>query len=434
MARRSHGCVPLVPSVIGKPLMSRRETPTTSATRVGALERAAALLLGAPFVLSVGLLLVNDAVLKPVLHDWLTGKLSDFAGLFVFPVLVVAVSGWRARTVCWATAVAFVVLKSPLATPLLVEWNAHAPWPVERAIDYSDWIALVAVVWAEAYVARRRLVGASRRSLRRAAAVTVGCLSLAVVAGDSIIRFAPIADETAFELPVTRAAIIDHLDAIGLSHTSVVFRRRNDRRPFPVDTLDVSQPRGGRILRVELAEAPQSRTIMRLIGASTFPVTVQRVGGPATPADSTWSDRARAQFEHDLAAPLQRYFDSRQSLVGGDVYHLRSINGRKPPVVAPDSECGGRITGAAVEVRYVDTLVVSIDREGATQGCAWRSYVRLVRRAGDSSSTFVDLGPGVDAGVLLGAWRLIAAGPELYLERVDGRPLLGVGTDLTFSR
>src|SRR5512138_134848 len=41
-------------------------------------------------VSSILLLLINDHVLKTVSPSWLTGKLSDFAGLFFFPFIVAA--------------------------------------------------------------------------------------------------------------------------------------------------------------------------------------------------------------------------------------------------------------------------------------------------------------------------------------------------------
>ncbi|MBN2007155.1 MAG: hypothetical protein JXA21_27640, partial [Anaerolineae bacterium] len=43
--------------------------------------------------LAVGLLLLNDHVLKRAAPSALTGKLSDFAGLFFFPFLAAAVAG-----------------------------------------------------------------------------------------------------------------------------------------------------------------------------------------------------------------------------------------------------------------------------------------------------------------------------------------------------
>lgn len=42
-------------------------------------------------LLAVGLLLLNDHLLKHIAPSVLTGKLSDFAGLFFFPFLAAAV-------------------------------------------------------------------------------------------------------------------------------------------------------------------------------------------------------------------------------------------------------------------------------------------------------------------------------------------------------
>jgi len=40
--------------------------------------------------LSIVLLLINDHILKNVSPSWLTGKLSDFAGIFFFPFIIAA--------------------------------------------------------------------------------------------------------------------------------------------------------------------------------------------------------------------------------------------------------------------------------------------------------------------------------------------------------
>ena len=47
-------------------------------------------ILASPGFLALSLLIVNDFVLKPLLNNPLSGKLSDFAGLFVFPLFWVA--------------------------------------------------------------------------------------------------------------------------------------------------------------------------------------------------------------------------------------------------------------------------------------------------------------------------------------------------------
>ena len=51
------------------------------------------LLIRPAFLLALLVLLLNDHFLKTAFPGWLTGKLSDFAGLFVLPVLIYAIAG-----------------------------------------------------------------------------------------------------------------------------------------------------------------------------------------------------------------------------------------------------------------------------------------------------------------------------------------------------
>jgi len=51
-------------------------------------ERAAGAFTHPAVWLAIGLLVLNDHVLKRVATSWLTGKLSDFAGLAFFPLLL----------------------------------------------------------------------------------------------------------------------------------------------------------------------------------------------------------------------------------------------------------------------------------------------------------------------------------------------------------
>ncbi|APV51982.1 hypothetical protein BWI17_21320 [Betaproteobacteria bacterium GR16-43] len=95
------------------------------------------------FVVALGLLLANDFYLKAAFPGWMTGKLSDFAGLYVFVQFVAAMSGFRVARVAIATAVLFALWKSPLSTPLIDAVNGLSPWRMRRTIDYTDLIAFV---------------------------------------------------------------------------------------------------------------------------------------------------------------------------------------------------------------------------------------------------------------------------------------------------
>ena len=94
------------------------------------------------FLAAVAALLINDWYLKQTYHNQLTGKLSDFAGLFAFPFFLSALLPRRAVHIYIATLLLFIVWKSPLVQPVIDSVNALGI-PVWRVVDYSDYLALL---------------------------------------------------------------------------------------------------------------------------------------------------------------------------------------------------------------------------------------------------------------------------------------------------
>jgi hypothetical protein len=104
---------------------------------------------------SIGLLLLNDHVLKAAVPSWLTGKLSDFAGLFFFPFLLAAILAFPLEGLqlpprrimalsCGFTALWFTLIKT---APVVNEaTEAFASWlvggPTQIVLDPTDLIAL----------------------------------------------------------------------------------------------------------------------------------------------------------------------------------------------------------------------------------------------------------------------------------------------------
>ena len=100
-----------------------------------------------PFTTSLTLLMVNDFILKDYLHNFLTGKLSDFCGLFVF---VIFWSVWfpKARgLVFFATTFLFVLWKSPYAQGF-INLFSDLVFPIDRVVDLSDLTALFILPFA----------------------------------------------------------------------------------------------------------------------------------------------------------------------------------------------------------------------------------------------------------------------------------------------
>lgn len=103
-----------------------------------------------PFVIVLTILLLNDWYLKPEYHNWLTGKLSDFCGLFIFVSFWTALFPNRKLTVYFTTAVFFILWKSP-SSQLFINFFSRNVYPIYRVVDITDLIALLVLPIAFAY-------------------------------------------------------------------------------------------------------------------------------------------------------------------------------------------------------------------------------------------------------------------------------------------
>lgn len=95
------------------------------------------------FLLGLFLLLINDFYLKQQFGNWLTGKLSDFAGLFIFPIFIASVVPSSRKWISVITGLLFIVWKSPVAEPFINLINQLPYIAIGRVVDYSDCIALM---------------------------------------------------------------------------------------------------------------------------------------------------------------------------------------------------------------------------------------------------------------------------------------------------
>lgn len=100
------------------------------------------LLLHPAFILSLACLLVNDIYLKYEYHNWLTGKLSDFAGLFVLSVFLSAFFYRHTVLIYVGITIFFIWWKSPLSQPLIDLLNRSLDLSFNRTIDYTDLLAI----------------------------------------------------------------------------------------------------------------------------------------------------------------------------------------------------------------------------------------------------------------------------------------------------
>jgi hypothetical protein len=97
--------------------------------------------LGHPvFLIALIILILNDWILKYVFHNYLTGKLSDFAGLFVFPFFWSVLFFKRAKEIHLGVALFFIFWKSSFSEVFIDLFGLY------RVVDFSDNMALLSVL------------------------------------------------------------------------------------------------------------------------------------------------------------------------------------------------------------------------------------------------------------------------------------------------
>ncbi len=99
------------------------------------------------FLISLVSLVTNDLFLKDEYHNWLTGKISDFAGIFVFTYFFRVLLPNRSVIIGVSISLAFALWKSPYSQGFIDAFS-NALFPINRIVDMSDLIALTAIPWA----------------------------------------------------------------------------------------------------------------------------------------------------------------------------------------------------------------------------------------------------------------------------------------------
>jgi hypothetical protein len=140
-----------------------------------------------PFLVSLVALLLNDAWLKGAFPGFVTGKLSDFAGVAVVGLLLLALNPAHPIRTMTGVAVAFAWWKSPLSQSAIDVFNAYSAVQIGRVVDYTDLVA-VGVLPAIARVARQPMAfQIPGNALRRVLVVPVAALTMLGLMATSVI-------------------------------------------------------------------------------------------------------------------------------------------------------------------------------------------------------------------------------------------------------
>ena len=104
--------------------------------------------LGHPlFISSTFILILNDWYLKETFHNEITGKLSDFAGLFTFPIFLSVLFPRYKLTAHIFAGLVFMYWNSAISQPLIDRLQLIG-LHVDRTVDITDSIALISIPYA----------------------------------------------------------------------------------------------------------------------------------------------------------------------------------------------------------------------------------------------------------------------------------------------
>lgn len=296
---------------------------------------------------ALALLLLNDFVLKPRLGNALTGKLSDFAGLYLFTAFWVALLPGHRRRVILGVATAWVAWKTPLSTPAIELWNALGPWRVARVMDPTDLSALAVLPLVRMDSVRWPQWG-------RLAGPAMACLCVFSFAATTLppppIIDLPTAD---YELPIGREEVLRRIYALRLDYADPGVPPGGDS---PLVTLRLPPERA----EPQAPPEQQPEVVFEVLHAGSG--SVIRLLRAQVPGRLAPRDTLRAWFERRVVERIRRNQPNpapRPPRVSGADPYFR------PRLVAPASlaEPRHRVQVSLARPAHVSLIEVGVDGE-----------------------------------------------------------------------
>ncbi len=130
------------------------------------------------FLFCLFLLLLNDFILKQLFPGLITGKLSDFAGLFVFILFWTWLFPKIKIHIYIFTVLFFIWWKSYFSQTFIDFWNEYIFFQIHRTIDYSDLVALLIIPFAHFYQVKKTKQNVVYNIQHRFLIVLLSCVSI----------------------------------------------------------------------------------------------------------------------------------------------------------------------------------------------------------------------------------------------------------------
>ena len=191
-------------------------------------------LLSPLFIFCLVLLVLNDFILKATFHNVLTGKLSDFCGLFIFPIFWSAVFPKRKLWVFILTGVLFIYWKSEYASGIIDLINTI--FNIQRIVDPTDLIALPVLVLAWFHINGHPHIVLSNSLAARLITLVIGAVAIFSFCATTQQRYVQSFDQPQYVL--LRAAVSPDTSL----YYEFDFYKKDTLLVFKVNQMFISKP------------------------------------------------------------------------------------------------------------------------------------------------------------------------------------------------
>lgn len=186
------------------------------------------------FILFLALLIANDFILKAAFHNAVTGKLSDFSGLFIFPIFWSVIFPKRKLMVFISTAVLFTFWKIEYSEGIIQFLMRY--FNIGRTVDLSDLIALPMLLFAWFYMENNSMRWGNPTLMVRLSANFIGIVAIFSFCATSQLRHIQTFDQPQYVL--LKDARLQELH----SHDEFEFYKRDSFLVVKINYLNIGKP------------------------------------------------------------------------------------------------------------------------------------------------------------------------------------------------
>lgn len=220
------------------------------------------------FILSLFLLLLNDFYLKYEFHNFITGKLSDFACLFIFPYFISVFFSNRTKEIYIFTFMFFVFWKLEISEQFIKFISHITDFAFHRTVDLTDLIALSILPISYHYFHKKNEEQKENKNNNFALNSLIGVITIYSFLADSNPRQkakVKIKSEKEFTIQISKKQILNNLIT---SETNIL----ETDSLFTIN-FDIPEYRAEGTAKVRIIKADEKNTIFKIDSISEVLVT-----------------------------------------------------------------------------------------------------------------------------------------------------------------